>query len=95
MVQRATWDKTSDNRVVSGRNFYNRDGLNIIFGSVLREVSTNNRSDASFKNPDLRQNPYLPGSRKITVKSPYPLAAPPDSGIVRPAISKVGVIGLF
>ena len=48
------------------------------------------------KNPDLRQNPYLPGSRKITVKSPYPLAAPPDSGIVRPAISKGrGDYGLF
>ncbi len=81
--------RLSDNRVVSGRIFYNRDGLNIIFGSVLREgfQSTTDPMLRS-KNPDLRQNPYLPGSRKITVKSPYPLAAPPDSGIVRPAISK-------
>ena len=28
--------RLSDNRVVSGRIFYNRDGLNIIFGSVLK-----------------------------------------------------------
>ena len=67
----------SDNRVVSGRIFYNRDGLNIIFGPALREgfQSTTDPMLRS-KNPDLRQNPYLPGSRKITVKSPYPLAAP-------------------
>ena len=30
--------RLKDNRVVSGRVFYNKDGLNVIFGSVFEKV---------------------------------------------------------
>ena len=74
-----------ENRVVSGRIFYNKDGLNVIFGSILRKgfQSTTDPMLAS-RNPDLRKNPYVPGSRTVTVKNPYALAAPPKSGVFRP-----------
>ena len=29
--------KLKDNKVISGRLFYKKDGLNVIFGSVLRD----------------------------------------------------------
>ena len=46
--------KLKDNRVVSGRVFYNKDGLNVIFGSVLRQgfQSTTDPMLVS-RNPDL------------------------------------------
>ena len=73
--------KLKDNRVVSGRVFYNKDGLNVIFGSVLREgfQSTTDPMLVS-RNPDLKTNPYVPGSRSISVKNPFALAVPPNSG---------------
>ena len=40
------------------------------------------------RNPNLKTNPYLPGSRTISIKNPYALAAPPNSGIVRPKIAR-------
>ena len=40
------------------------------------------------RNPDLRKNPYVPGSRLLSVRNPYPLAAPPNSGVFRPRTAK-------
>ena len=81
--------RLKDNRVVSGRIFYNKDGLNVIFGSVLRKgfQSTTDPMLVS-RNPDLKKNPYVPGSRIISVQNPFAIAAPPNSGIVRPRIAK-------
>ena len=39
------------------------------------------------RNPDLRKT-YVPGSRVISVKNPFPIVAPPNSGIVRPRAAK-------
>ncbi len=78
-----------DNKVVSGRLFYKRDGLNLIFGSVLRDGFTSTTDPMlNTRNPDLKTNPYLPGSRTISIKNPYALAAPPNTGIVRPKIAR-------
>ena len=81
--------RLKDNRVVSGRVFYNKDGLNVIFGSVLREgfQSTTDPMLVS-RNPDLKTNPYVPGSRSFSVKNPFALAVPPNSGIMRPRVAK-------
>ena len=79
----------SDNRVVSGRIFYNKDGLNLIFGSVLRSgFQSTTDPMLQSRNPDLRKNPYVAGSRVISVKNPFPIVAPPNSGIVRPRAAK-------
>lgn len=76
---------TKDNKVTSGRVFYNKDGLNIIFGSILRK-GLMNESDpmVAAVNEDLRINPYVPGSRKISIKNKFFLAAPPKTGVFRP-----------
>ena len=81
--------RLKDNRVVSGRVFYNKDGLNVIFGSVLREgfQSTTDPMLVS-RNPDLKKNPYMPGSRLVSVRNPFALAVPPNSGILKPRIAK-------
>ena len=81
--------KLKDNRVVSGRVFYNKDGLNVIFGSVLRQgfQSTTDPMLVS-RNPDLKTNPYVPGSRSFSVKNPFALAVPPNSGIMKPRVAK-------
>ncbi len=78
-----------DNRVVSGRVFYNKDGLNVIFGSILRQGAKSTTDPMLVsRNPDLRKNPYVPGSRLLSVRNPYPLAAPPNSGVFRPRTAK-------
>tara|TARA_Y100000589_G_C27173851_1_gene637901 strand:- start:1537 stop:2541 length:1005 start_codon:yes stop_codon:yes gene_type:complete len=78
-----------DNRVVSGRIFYNKDGLNVIFGSILRKGAQSTTDPMLVsRNPDLRKNPYVPGSRLLSVRNPYPLAAPPASGVLRPQAAK-------
>ena len=41
----------------------------------------------NVRNPDLKTNPYVPGSRTISLKILI-LAAPPNSGIVRPKIAR-------
>ena len=81
--------RLKDNRVVSGRVFYNKDGLNVIFGSVLR-AGFQSTSDPMLvsRNPDLKKNPYMPGSRLVSVRNPFALAVPPNSGILRPRIAK-------
>ncbi len=81
--------RLKDNRVVSGRVFYNKDGLNVIFGSVLRKgfQSTTDPMLVS-RNPDLKKNPYMPGSRLVSVKNPFALAVPPNSGIQRPRVAR-------
>lgn len=81
--------KFKDNRVVSARVFYNKDGLNVIFGSVLRKgfQSTTDPMLVS-RNPDLKTNPYVPGSRLFSVKNPFTLSVPPNSGIMRPRVAK-------
>ena len=81
--------RLKDNRVVSGRIFYNKDGLNVIFGSVLREgfQSTTDPMLVS-RNPDLKTNPYVPGSRSFSVRNPFALAVPPNSGIMKPRVAK-------
>lgn len=81
---------TKDNLVTSGRIFYNKDGLNVIFGSILRK-GFQSETDPMVKtalNPDLRKNPYVPGSRKISIKNRYYLSAPPNSGVFRPKGAK-------
>ena len=78
-----------DNRVVSGRVFYNKDGLNVIFGSVLRKgFQSTTDPMLQSRNPDLKKNPYMPGSRLVSVRNPFALAVPPNSGILRPRIAK-------
>ena len=78
-----------DNRVVSGRVFYNKDGLNVIFGSVLRKgFQSTTDPMLQSRNPDLKKNPYMPGSRLVSVKNPFALAVPPNSGIQRPRVAK-------
>ena len=83
-------DGFSDNKVTSGRVFYNKSGLNVIFGSILRD---GNKSDtdpmvAKGVNPDLKLNPYVPGSRYQTVSSPYILTTIPNAGVFRPKEAK-------
>jgi len=76
----------SHNRVTSGRVFYNKNGLNIIFGSIMRKGSISD-TDPMLSygiNPDLIKNPYAPGSRYQTIKSEYILSTIPNSGVFRP-----------
>ena len=89
MVSGLPGTRLKDNRVVSGRVFYNKDGLNVIFGSVLRAgfQSTTDPMLVS-RNPDLKTNPYVPGSRSFSVKNPFALAVPPNSGIMKPRVAK-------
>ena len=49
----------SDNRVTSGRIFYNKNGLNIIFGSVMRKgnLSETDPMLSHGVNPNLQENP--------------------------------------
>jgi len=76
----------SDNRVTSGRIFYNKNGLNIIFGSVMRKgnMSETDPMLSHGINPDLDKNPYAPGSRFQSIKSAYMLTTIPNSGVFRP-----------
>ena len=76
----------SKNKVSSGRVFYNKSGLNIIFGSILRKgnMSETDPLISAGLNPNLAANPYVPGSRTQTVKNPYVLTAPPNKGVFRP-----------
>ena len=81
--------RLKDNRVVSGRVFYNKDGLNVIFGSVLRKgFQSTTDPMLQSRNPDLKKNPYMPGSRLVSVKNPFALAVPPNSGIQRPRVAR-------
>lgn len=77
----------SSNRVTSGRIFYNKSGLNLIFGSILRKGNMQETDPmlASGINPDLKQNPFAPGSRFQSVKNKFRLSALPNSGVFRPA----------
>ena len=75
-----------NNHVSSARIFYNRKGLNVIFGSIMRK-GIQHETDAlvaATVNPDLKKNPYVPGSRTQTIKNPYALTAPINSGVFRP-----------
>ena len=76
----------SNNLVTSGRIFYNKNGLNIIFGSVMRKgaLSETDPLLSPAVNPDLKTNPYAPGSRYQTIKSKYILTTIPNSGVFRP-----------
>lgn len=80
----------SDNRVTSGRMFYNKNGLNIIFGSVMRKgnMSETDPMLSHGINPDLAKNPYAPGSRFQSIKSAYMLTTIPNSGVFRPKEAK-------
>ncbi|MAI29812.1 MAG: hypothetical protein CMP38_06360 [Rickettsiales bacterium] len=80
----------SENRVTSGRVFYNKNGLNVIFGSIMRKgnISDTDPMISSGLNPDLATNPYVPGSRYQTVKSEYYLSTIPNSGVFRPKEAK-------
>ena len=40
------------------------------------------------RNPDLKTNPYVPGSRSFSVRNPFALAVPPNSGIMKPRVAK-------
>ena len=80
----------SANKVTSGRIFYNRSGLNLIFGSILRKgnISETDPMLSNALNPDLIKNPYAPGSRFQTINNKYRLSALPNSGVFRPNIAK-------
>ncbi len=80
----------SENRVTSGRVFYNKNGLNIIFGSIMRKgnMSDTDPMVSAGVNPDLAKNPYVPGSRYKTVKSEFLLSTIPNSGVFRPKEAK-------
>ncbi len=73
-----------DNRITSGRVFYNRSGLNIIFGSILRKGPQQDDPLLSKLDEDIASNPYVPGSRYKSIKNAFILAAVPNSGIFRP-----------
>ena len=82
----------SDNRVTSGRIFYNKSGLNLIFGSILRKGNIQ-ETDPMLKaglnrDRDLEKNRYAPGSRFQTIKNKFRLSALPNSGVFRPSIAK-------
>ncbi len=76
----------SDNRVTSGRIFYNKNGLNLIFGSIMRKgsISDTDPMISHGLNDDLAQNPYVPGSRYQSIKSNFILSTIPNSGVFRP-----------
>ncbi|MEE2695100.1 MAG: hypothetical protein VX976_01945 [Pseudomonadota bacterium] len=76
----------SANRVTSGRIFYNKSGLNMIFGSILRKGNMQETDPmlAAGINPDLKTNPYAPGSRFQTIRNEFKLSALPNSGVFRP-----------
>ena len=80
----------SNNLVTSGRIFYNKNGLNIIFGSVMRKgnLSETDPMLSHGVNPDLQKNPYAPGSRYQSIKSNYILTTIPNSGAFRPKEAK-------
>lgn len=80
----------SDNKVTSGRVFYNKSGLNVIFGSILRDGNKSDTDPMVGKgvNPDLKLNPYVPGSRYQTISSPYVLTTIPNAGVFRPKEAK-------
>ena len=80
----------SDNRVTSGRIFYNKSGLHLIFGSILREgnISETDPMLSSALNPDLDKNPYAPGSRFQSINNKFRLSALPNSGVFRPNVAK-------
>ena len=87
------WYKTkglSANKVTSGRIFYNRSGLNLIFGSILRKgnISETDPMLNAGINPNLKKNPYAPGSRFQTINNKYRLSAVPNSGVFRPNVAK-------
>ena len=74
-----------ENKVTSARVFYNKSGLNIIFGSILRKGKIH-ETDALIRaaaNEDTNINPYVPGSRINSIKNPFYLSAPPNSGVYR------------
>ncbi len=77
----------SANRVTSGRIFYDKSGLNLVFGSILRKGALQETDPllAGGVNEDLKQNPYVPGSRYQSIKTKYKLSALPNSGVFRPA----------
>ncbi len=79
----------SANRVTSGRIFYNKMGLNLIFGSILRKGNMQETDPmlAQGINPDLKQNPYAPGSRFQSINNKFRLSALPNSGVFRPSIA--------
>ena len=78
------------NQVSSARIFYNTKGLNVIFGSILRKGNQHETDPliAAGVNPDLKANPYVPGSRTTSIKNPYSLTAPPNEGVFRPKEAK-------
>ena len=80
----------SSNRVTSGRIFYNSYGLNLVFGSILRKgnIQETDPMLAAGINPDLKSNPYVPGSRFQTIKNKFKLSALPNSGVFRPSTAK-------
>lgn len=80
----------SNNLVTGGRIFYNKKGLNLIFGSIMRKgnISETDPMLSHGVNPDLNKNPYAPGSRYQSIKSSYTLTTIPNSGVFRPKEAK-------
>ena len=79
-----------ENKVSSARVFYNKNGLNVIFGSIFRKGNMHETDPmvAAGVNPDLKRNPYVPGSRVQSIKNRFILTAPPNTGVYRPKQAK-------
>ena len=76
----------SANRVTSGRIFYNKSGLNLIFGSILRQGEMHD-TDPLLRGGlerDLEKNRYAPGSRFQQFSNKFRISALPNSGVFRP-----------
>ena len=77
------------NYVTSARIFFYKNNLHIIFGSIMRKGAISGDVMIKMINPDIKSNPYAPGSRKYSVSNnAFRLAAPPNSGVFRPNTKK-------
>ena len=78
----------SQNFITSGRVFFSKNKLNLIFGSIMRKGRMSPDPMIKKINEDHSSNPYIPGSRNSSVKNSWGLAAPPNAGVFRPLEAK-------
>ena len=94
MVQKKT---LSENRVTSGRVFYNKNGLNIIFGSIMRKgnISDTDPMLSAGINPDLEKIHMYQVQDINLLKVSILLSTIPNSGVFRPKEAKGRADWLF
>ena len=78
----------SQNFITSGRVFFSKNRLHLIFGSIMRKGRMSTDPMIKKINEDHSTNPYIPGSRNSSVKNSWGLAAPPNTGVFRPSEAK-------